>query len=1168
MLRNIILCMLLCCLQVLQAQTPRLVLPVGHTLGVFCTDFSGDGRYIVTGGKDNNAIVWEAASGKLLHVLRGHTQLISSVQFSPDGKQILTASYDGLAAVWDFYTGKNMAVLRPSSEPDPYNANIMRVANYSADGKYIVTTNSIGGAVVWDAVSFKLLYRIDTKYTLATIPVLSKDGKQLFVPDGPNVSVMDVATGKILNTLAGHKINITALSVSRDGTLLLSASGNDIVSIWDINTSKQKTSWPITEQVYTAEISPDNSLVFLSGAARHQSSGNYSMWDMKTRQPLYRGTLETNNLKTHHFSPDGRFFITSPNNAVTQLHEPRSGKILSSVVADAEFGYVECAQFSDNGKYLLTAGYDRAGHLWDLASNAEISTLAGHTLYTNTLEFSKDGKYYVTASDDATARIVDATTGAAVTALKGHQKEIMYSQFSPDGNLVLTVSRDATARIWDKTGNTLQVLKGHKALIFRGEFSPDGTKAVTASNDSTAKVWEVTSGKLLFDLRGHKDQVWNAHFNNDGTKIATASKDGTAIIWNAQTGMKLFELDYKEGLVSDAIFSSDGSKVLLVGEFNIPVLYDANTGKGILILDGHRQHVYAAAFSHNGKYVVTGARDGTAGIWSTETLSFIKELKGHTNQINSVAFTKDDKRILTSSEDRTAIVWSAESGNPISVLKGHTGFIRTAVISPDAKSALTVSEDNTIKQWSLQHNNLEYTRVELDAADYLVYAPTGYYSSSPDAAKKLHYVTSDLQVITFDQLDIRYNRPDMVLSTFDTKDTSLILSYNKAWQKRVKKLGVDTMQFSGAYSAPVADIVNRDAIGFEQTTDQLSLRISASDSVGFLQRYNIWVNDVPVFGLKGKPIDNKHQFSTTNAVTLSSGVNRIEVSAINNNGTESLRTPLLVKYTPSNPVAEKVYFIGIGINQYANSSYNLTWSVKDIRDMAMTLRKHYGNSITIDTLFDQQVTKENILALKNKLLSLTENDKVIVSFSGHGVLSKDLDYFLSTYHISFEQPGQFGLPYDDLESLMDGIRPRKKLMLIDACHSGEVDKEEFGRIESGKADLGAKGVTARSSIKVTPKKTLGMTNSFELMQQLFSNVRRGTGATIISAAGGMQYAQERGELKNGVFTYSILDAFKTNKTLTVSQLKKIVAERVTSLTNGLQKPTSRNETINVDWEVW
>jgi hypothetical protein len=263
----------------------------------------------------------------------------------------------------------------------------------------------------------------------------------------------------------------------------------------------------------------------------------------------------------------------------------------------------------------------------------------------------------------------------------------------------------------------------------------------------------------------------------------------------------------------------------------------------------------------------------------------------------------------------------------------------------------------------------------------------------------------------------------------------------------------------------------------------------------------------------------------------------------------------------------KLHFLGIGINQFSNSEYNLSWSVKDIRDLAIKLKSKYPN-IIIDTLFDKNVTKENILALKQKLLLLNEDDKVIVSYSGHGVLSKDFDYFLSTYSIDFTKPEENGFAYEDLENLLDNIKPRQKLMLIDACHSGEVDKEELDRVEASKKVLDNSGIVHKSSIKVVKKKNLGMANSFELMQSLFVNVGKGTGATIISAAGGMQYAQERGDLKNGVFTYSIIEAMNNNSTLKVSELKKMVGERVIQLTNGLQKPTSRNETNNYDWVIW
>ena len=62
-------------------------------------------------------------------------------------------------------------------------------------------------------------------------------------------------------------------------------------------------------------------------------------------------------------------------------------------------------------------------------------------------------------------------------------------------------------------------------------------------------------------------------------------------------------------------------------------------------------------------------------------------------------------------------------------------------------------------------------------------------------------------------------------------------------------------------------------------------------------------------------------------------------------------------------------------------------------------------------------------------------------------------------------------------------------------------------------------------------------NGFELMQDLFVNVDKNTGATIISAAGGTQFALEKGSLENGVFTYSILECMQQREHATVSELK-------------------------------
>jgi hypothetical protein len=129
-----------------------------------------------------------------------------------------------------------------------------------------------------------------------------------------------------------------------------------------------------------------------------------------------------------------------------------------------------------------------------------------------------------------------------------------------------------------------------------------------------------------------------------------------------------------------------------------------------------------------------------------------------------------------------------------------------------------------------------------------------------------------------------------------------------------------------------------------------------------------------------------------------------------------------------------------------------------------------------------------------------------------------------------------------------------------------VDKDDLVALDSVSASLnlikGLKPVGYKNENKI------GLQNSFELMQNLFINVGKSTGATVVSAAAGTQFALERNDFRNGVFTYSIIEAMRKNKTMKVSELKKYVSERVFQLTNGMQQPTARNENILVDWDIW
>lgn len=439
-----------------------------------------------------------------------------------------------------------------------------------------------------------------------------------------------------------------------------------------------------------------------------------------------------------------------------------------------------------------------------------------------------------------------------------------------------------------------------------------------------------------------------------------------------------------------------------------------------------------------------------------------------------------------------------------------------------------------------------------------------YYLTTKQAKNNIGFLLNGKRY-TFEQFDLKFNRPDIVLERLGYASPELIKAYHQAYIKRIHKMGFSEDQFSNEFHIPETSIENFDYMPVVEEPE-IEIKLNFNDSKYNLDRYNIWINDVPLFGMNGKSLKElkTNQFKITEKIILSAGRNKIQVSCINEKGAESYKETVEATYSTKVPQNEKLYFIGIGINKYAEPGHNLNYSVKDIQDLHDALKSKYGENMLSDTLFDASVSRESVRHLKEKLLQSHVNDKVIVVFSGHGLLNSSYDYYLATYLTHFSQPEKGGLPYDDLEWLLDSIPARNKLLLIDACHSGEVDKEEVLSMQNNQNDIDFKGV----SLAYTYKPVIGMKNSFELMQSLFANLNKGTGSSVISAAGGTQYAYERSDLNNGVFTYSILELMKSQTHITVSQMKAKVGKRVEELTNGLQKPTSRLENTEFDFFVW
>ncbi|MEO6613721.1 MAG: caspase family protein [Chitinophagaceae bacterium] len=1046
----------------------------------------------------------------------GHSYGPTAAAISPNEKQIVTIGSE--ARLWDANTGLLLSEL-------PYHYPTEGAA-FSPDGKTFLTTSV--NAFLWNAENGKHI-RTFGEIKLVAAAVYSPDAESIYVVTTDSaIRKWNIADGQLQQEV---RIPISPLdkpSFNTDRSLLLTIQDNH----------------PLT------------------------TKDTVVAWDLSTGKPVKK--YITPDVNSCGFSKDGSFIF-----AVTLfeivLWDSRSGKMINRFAADdltaTGKGNIHAAAISPDNKTLAAGLSNGKIVLWDLVTHRIRMVLNNHSGKINTIEFTADAKKLISTSEDGTTKISHIQTGQMLAVFRGHalnrdQKAV----YRKDRKQFFTVHADHSIKIWDAfTGVLIQTFYGHKHTIISARYNDNGDDIISLSEDNQGLVWEVSTQSIKYKIE-EKDLTFAA-FIPYTSKVMTFSRSGNAKVWDLGKSEAEYSTSwFTNGSFSDVNFRSDGKHVLV-----------SNFVEGIICWDLESREIVFKAPPTVGRYA-SFSPDGSRmlfifdfshiGVWDAASGKRTAKLDLEGIDFEPpLVFSNDNKKIYSFWRSMDSIsCWDAMTGRLLSRVDHYPEGVEFA--SYDSKSNKLLLPGNTEQSIYNFQKKTYYLSLAIDSVDYLTLIPGGYYQSSTGAAKLLHYTTGNLNVITFEQLDVKYNRPDKVLEELGNTDTALIRSYRKAWEKRIQKLGIDTTAFREGYSVPKADFVNRENIEYRQKSGTVILHINGMDSAYQLDRFNIWVNEVPVYGQRGISIRarNRNEFDTAITIRLSQGENRIETSITNVNGTESYRMPLQVNYSPAVKQKESTRFIGIGIDKFRQSEYNLQYSTKDIRDLSAKLKEKYGNDISIDTLFNENVTTANVKALKQKLQQTNENDKVIIAYSGHGMLSKDYDYYLSTYSVNFDKPEENGLPYDELESLLDSIPARKKLMLIDACHSGEVDKEDLILINKATDSLKLK--KGFKPVAYKKEAHLGLKNSFELMQSLFVNVGKSTGATIISAAAGTQFALERNDLKNGVFTYAILEAMKTHSTMKISELKSIVGKRVEELTKGLQKPTSRNETIAVDWSLW
>uniref|UniRef100_K3WH88 WD40 repeat-containing protein SMU1 n=1 Tax=Globisporangium ultimum (strain ATCC 200006 / CBS 805.95 / DAOM BR144) TaxID=431595 RepID=K3WH88_GLOUD len=194
----------------------------------------------------------------------------------------------------------------------------------------------------------------------------------------------------------------------------------------------------------------------------------------------------------------------------------RTEKIIRKSAGKIKFSKTsapQCAQFSRDGRMLITGTKDGFVEVWDyekckLRKDLEYQAKDEFMMHDDergvtAQAFSRDGEMLATGSDDGKVKVWKLSSGVCLRRFdNAHSQSVHSIAFSRDGTQLLTSSFDQLIRIHGlKSGQTLKEFHGHESYVNSAVFSKDGSRIVSSSSDGTVKIWDVKTAECLHTIR-------------------------------------------------------------------------------------------------------------------------------------------------------------------------------------------------------------------------------------------------------------------------------------------------------------------------------------------------------------------------------------------------------------------------------------------------------------------------------------------------------------------------------------------------------------------------------------------------------------------------------------------------------------------------------------------
>ncbi|KIX97740.1 uncharacterized protein Z520_06518 [Fonsecaea multimorphosa CBS 102226] len=620
-----------------------------HTTPVVSSAIDATGSLLATGGAEGTVKVWDLRGGYVSHTFHGHGGVVSALHFFQ------------------------------SQSTGPSNIKTSRKRKSRGDDQMEVDDPSPSRSIY--------------------LASGGEDGK---------IRIWDLATRKSSATLDSHVSVVRSLEYSEEQQLLLSASRDRTIILWDGRTWKQQRVIPALEVLETAGFLVGGGFCYAGGEHGAVRIWNVSMGREVT--PKQKPGLENDAITA--------IIPVVEDDAVLSIHRDQTMKLqsvsaLRSLPPSESLGSLPVLR-------TISGNYDEVIDMACVGPDRTLLALATNTESLRLISIQDTEKTTNSKPPEGVE-----TFGNDVALLEGHEDIIICLDVDWSGYWVATGAKDNTARLWrlDPASSSYEcfaVFAGHAeslgAIALPRSPPTDGPALrnpalhppaflLTGSQDKTIKRWDTgklkydqsatepqTGTKALFTRVAHEKDINAMDVSPISPLFASASQDRTIKVWSLEDGSVTAVLrGHKRGVWS-VRFSPAGTPPLSLPDGG------SSGARGLL---------------------VSGSGDRTVKVWSLSTYTCLQTFEGHSNSVLKVVWippttdseTQDDD---DAGEDNARPFQARSNNQPLIASASSDTLVKIwspySAAAADSDHLLTTLDNHTDRVWALVAPN-SYPRI-------------------------------------------------------------------------------------------------------------------------------------------------------------------------------------------------------------------------------------------------------------------------------------------------------------------------------------------------------------------------------------------------------------------------------------------------------------------------